>query len=63
MLVHLSCREALIELTVRVVPQNKDTEKRCPHILDSHINYNYNYNYNYLRPAQARSTFASGQVQ
>tara|TARA_Y100001933_G_scaffold58164_1_gene58148 strand:- start:1985 stop:2476 length:492 start_codon:yes stop_codon:yes gene_type:complete len=69
--VHLPCREALIgnfmlpalhggvlgaliELTARVAAQRQDPEKRCPRILDSHINY--------LRPAQARSTFASAEI-
>ena len=36
---------ALIELTARVAAQSQDTDKRCPRILDSHINY--------LRAAQA----------
>ncbi|NAO98915.1 PaaI family thioesterase [Vreelandella titanicae] len=45
---------ALIELTARVAAQSQDTDKRCPRILDSHINY--------LRSAQARSTFASAEI-
>ena len=45
---------ALMELTARVAAQRQDTDKRCPRILDSHINY--------LRSAQARSTFASAEI-
>lgn len=45
---------ALIELTARVAAQRQDTEKRCPRIVDSHINY--------LRSAKARSTFASAEI-
>ncbi|BFM09793.1 PaaI family thioesterase [Halioxenophilus aromaticivorans] len=45
---------ALIELTARVAAQSQDTGKRCPRILDSHINY--------LRSAKARSTFASAEI-
>ena len=45
---------ALIELTARVAAQSQDTGKRCPRILDSHVNY--------LRSAKARSTFASADI-
>ncbi|PAU82397.1 thioesterase [Halovibrio salipaludis] len=45
---------ALIELTARVAAQSRDTETRCPRILDSHINY--------LRSAKDRSTFASADI-
>ncbi|HAX09206.1 MAG TPA: PaaI family thioesterase [Marinobacter hydrocarbonoclasticus] len=45
---------ALIELTARVAAQHRDNNKRCPRILDSHINY--------LRPAKARSTFAGAEI-
>ena len=45
---------ALIELTARVAAQSQDTDKRCPRIIDSHINY--------LRSAKARSTFARAEI-
>lgn len=45
---------ALIELTARVAAQSKDRDKRCPRIIDSHVNY--------LRSAKAQSTFASAEI-